>query len=84
MTIALALLILVAPFAVAAGLGWVAHRTGIFRFRIDQFRVAGPMSGRYFEDDRDGFRIDHDVEAIRTRFEKQPFWPGSGSSSEGR
>ncbi|WP_099040508.1 hypothetical protein [Mycobacterium neglectum] len=84
MTIALSLLILVAPFAVAAGLGWVAHRTGIFRFRIDQFRVAGPMSGRYFEDDRDAFRIDHDVDAIRTRFEKQPLWPGSGSLREGR
>ena len=42
------------------------------------------MSGRFFEDDRDAFRIDHDVDAVRTRFEKQPFWPGSGSLSERR
>ena len=34
------------------------------------------MMGRLFEDDRDGFRVAHDVDAIRTRFEKQPFWPG--------
>jgi hypothetical protein len=88
MTTALAILILVAPFVVAAALGWVAHKTGIFRFNFDQFRMAGPMSGRYFSpdlaDDRDAWRVDHDVDAVRTRFEKQPFWPASGSLSEGR
>ncbi len=73
MSTLIALMILIAPFAVAAGLGLVAHRTGIFRF-----------SGRYSVDDRDALRIDHDVDAIRTRFEQHPFWPTSGSLSEGR
>ncbi|WP_006243798.1 hypothetical protein [Mycolicibacterium tusciae] len=84
MTTALTFLILIAPVAVAVALSWAAHRTGTFRLRLDQFRMAGPMSGRFFENDRDAFRIDHDVDAVRTRFEKQPFWPGSGSVSEGR
>ncbi len=85
MTTALTFLILIAPVAVAVALSWAAHRTGSLRLRLDQFRMAGPMSGRFFGcDDRDAFRIDHDVDAVRTRFEKQPFWPGSGSLSEGR
>src|SRR6185312_3986579 len=84
MTTALTFLILIAPFAVAATLSWAAHGSGALRLRIDQFRMAGPMSGRFFEDDRDAFRVRHDVDAVRTRFEQQPFWPGSGSLSEGR
>lgn len=88
MTTALALLILVAPFAVAAGLGWVAHRTGIFRFGSDQFRLAAPMAGRIADsdwaDDRDIGRVAHDVDAIRTRFEQRPAWPSSGALGGGR
>jgi hypothetical protein len=42
------------------------------------------MVGRLFEDDRDGFRIAHDVDAVRTRFEKQPSWPSSGATGERR
>jgi hypothetical protein len=88
MTTALTFLILIAPLAVAVALSWAAHRNGSLRFRIDQFRMAGPMSGRFFSpdlaDDRDAFRAGHDVDAVRTRFEKQPFWPASGSSSEAR
>jgi hypothetical protein len=88
MTTALTFLILISPIAVAVTLSWAAHRTGSLRLRLDQFRMAGPMSGRFFgpdlADDRDAFRIDHDVDAVRTRFEKQPFWPASGSLSEGR
>jgi hypothetical protein len=42
------------------------------------------MSGRFFDDDRDAIRVDHDAEAVRTRFEQQPFWPASGALSEGR
>jgi hypothetical protein len=42
------------------------------------------MSGRFFEDDRDAFRVGHDVDAVRTRFEQQPFWPSSGSLNERR
>lgn len=84
MTTALTFLILIAPIAVAVTLSWAAHRTGSLRMRLDQFRMAGPVSGRFFEGDRDVFRIGHDVDAVRTRFEKQPFWPASGSLSEGR
>lgn len=84
MTTALAFLILGSPFAVAAALSWAAHRTGSLRFRLDQLRMAGPMSGRFFEDDRDMFRIEHDVDAVRTRFEQQPSWPASGAVGERR
>jgi hypothetical protein len=84
MTSALTFLILISPFAVAAALMWAAHSTGSLRLRLDQFRMAGPMSGRYFEDDRDTFRVEHDIDAVRTRFEQQPFWPTSGAMSEGR
>lgn len=88
MTTALTFLILIAPLAVAVALSWAAHRNGALRLRLDQFRMAGPMSGRFYgpdlADDRDAFRVDHDVDAVRTRFEKQPFWPASGSLSEGR
>jgi hypothetical protein len=84
MTTALTFLILISPFAVAAALMWAAHSTGSLRLRLDQFRMAGPMSGRYFEDDRDTFRVEHDIDAVRTRFEQQPFWPTSGAMSEGR
>jgi len=84
MITALTFLILIAPLAVAVALSWAAHRTGSLRVRLDQFRMAGPMSGRFFENDRDAFRIDHDVDAVRTRFEQHPFWPASGSMSEGR
>jgi hypothetical protein len=84
MTTALTFLILISPFAVAAALMWAAHSTGSLRLRLDQFRMAGPMSGRYFEDDRDTLRVEHDIDAVRTRFEQQPFWPTSGAMSEGR
>jgi len=88
MTTALTFLILISPVVVAAALSWAAHRNGSLRLRLDQFRMAGPMSGRFFTpdpaDDRDAFRVGHDADAVRTRFEQQPFWPTSGSLSEGR
>jgi len=84
MTTALTFLILISPIVVATALSWAAHSTGSFRLRLDQFRIAGPMSGRFFEDDRDTFRVEHDIDAVRTRFEQQPFWPTSGAMSEGR
>jgi hypothetical protein len=88
MTTALTFLILISPFAVAALLSWAAHRSGSLRIRLDQFRWSAPMAGRLYSpdpaDDRDGFRIAHDVDAIRTRFEHQPFWPASGALGERR
>jgi hypothetical protein len=84
MTVALTFLILIAPFAVAAVLGVAAHRSGSLRWRINQFPVSAPMVGRLFDDDRDAFRIEHDLDAIRTRFEKSPAWPASGALGERR
>ena len=75
MTTALMFLILISPFAVAAALSWAAHRSA---------PVAGRFYGPDLAGDRDGFRIAHDVDAIRTRFEKQPFWPVSGVLGERR
>ena len=76
-------LILIAPFALAALLSWAAHRSGALRLHLDQFRLAAPMGGRLFED-RDSYRIQHDLDAIRTRFEQQPTWPCSGATGERR
>jgi hypothetical protein len=88
MTTALIFLALIAPFAVAAAFSWAAHRSGSFRLRLDQFRMAAPMAGRVFSpdlaDDRDLFRAQHDIDAIRTRFEQQPVWPASGALGERR
>jgi hypothetical protein len=84
MTVALTFLILIAPFAVAATLSWAAHRSGSLRMRVDQFRVAAPMVGRLFDDDRDAYRIEHDLDAVRTRFERNPVWPTSGATGERR
>ena len=69
-------LILIAPFAVAAALSWATHRT------------AASLPARWLSDagdnDRDAHRVEHDVDAIRTRFEKQPRWPASGAIGERR
>ncbi|MBB2992088.1 hypothetical protein FHR72_003584 [Mycolicibacterium iranicum] len=83
MSTALAFLILIAPFALAALLSWAAHRSGVLRVHLDQFRWSAPMTGRLF-DDRDSYRVQHDVDAIRTRFEEQPSWPVSSASGERR
>ena len=83
MSIYLTFLVVVAPFALAALLTRAAHRSGALRLHLDQFRWAGPMSGRLFED-RESYRAHHDLDAIRTRFEKQPAWPMSGVTGERR
>jgi hypothetical protein len=83
MTTALALLVLAAPFALAALLTWAADRTGTLRLHLDQFRVAAPMVGRLF-DDREVVRAQHDIDAIRSRFERQPVWPSSTATGERR
>ncbi len=84
MTTALTFLILIAPFAVAAALSWAAHRSGSPATAHRPVPDGRPMSGRFFEDDRDAYRVEHDVDAIRTRFEQQPFWPSSGAMGERR
>ena len=60
--------------------------THFLRIRLDQFRVSAPMGGRLFADDtdRDRPRVEHDLDAIRTRFEQHPVWPASGALGERR
>ncbi|MBO0680782.1 hypothetical protein JRC04_25230 [Mycolicibacterium sp. S2-37] len=88
MTVALITLALISPFALAAVLGWTAHRSGVLRWNLDQFRVSAPMLGRLFSDDwavdRDLDRVRHDLGAVRTRFEEHPSWPSSGALGERR
>jgi hypothetical protein len=84
LTFLIVIAILIVPFAVAAALGLAAHRSETLRFHLDQFNGSAPMWGRLFDDDRDAYRIEHDVDAIRTRFEKQPSWPSSGATGERR
>lgn len=87
MSTALTLLILGFPLAVAAAVAWAAHCSGNLRISLAQFRPAAPMVGRLcrsFDDDRDVLRVRHDLDAIRTRFERQPVWPSSGAVGERR
>ncbi|MFS0896538.1 hypothetical protein [Mycolicibacterium litorale] len=87
MSTALISLIVISPFALGAVLIWAAHRSGILRWNVDQFRVWAPMAGRFDsrgDEDRDSYRIQHDLDAIRTRFEEHPSWPGSGAVGERR
>ena len=64
MTVVLTFSILMAPFVIAVVLGWAAHRSDGFRVGLDQFRVSGGGS--------DVPRMEHELDAIRTRFERQP------------
>jgi hypothetical protein len=82
MTYALALLIMASPFLVAAALSWAAHRSGILKVHLDQFRVYAPLAGRLA--DYDAERAEHDLDAIRTRFEQYPAWPTAGALGERR
>jgi hypothetical protein len=73
MNVILTFLILLAPFALAAALSWASHRGRPMRTYL-----AG------VSDDRDDYRVEHDVDAIRTRFERNPAWPVSGAKGERR
>lgn len=73
MNVILTFLILIAPFALAAALSWAAHRGQPMRTYL-----AG------VSEDRDDYRVEHDVDAIRTRFERSPMWPASGVVGERR
>lgn len=84
MTVVLTFFILMAPFAVAALMAWAAHRTDGLRVGLDQFRVSAPMRGRLSGGGADAPRMEHELDAIRTRFERQPVWPMSGALGERR
>ena len=84
MTVVLTFSILIAPFAVAAAIAWGARRSDGLRTGLDQFRVSAPMRGRLSGANSDAPRMAHELDAIRTRFEQQPFWPVSGGLGERR
>ena len=73
MNVLLAFLVLSAPFAIAALLSWSTHRNDAARASL--LKEYG---------DRDYYRAWHDVEAARTRFERNPTWPASGVTGERR
>jgi hypothetical protein len=83
MNTAATFLILAVPLTAATLLIRSAKRSGSLRLSLEQFRQAAPFSGRLL-DDPDAYRIRHDVDAIRTRFEQQPQWPSSGALGERR
>ena len=66
MTLALALLIMAAPFLTAAALSALAHRSGVLKVHLDQFRVYAPLAGMLADHDAD--RAQHDLDAVRARF----------------
>lgn len=73
MNVILAFLILSAPFALAALLSWASQRNQTLRNHlVDQFG------------DPDWYRVQHDADAARTRFENVPAWPASGATGEHR
>jgi hypothetical protein len=80
--------LLLAPFGVVAAIASVSHRDGTLRLHAGQFRVSAPLVGHLFDDgtgrDADERRINHDLDAIRTRFEQHPVWPSSGVLGERR
>ena len=73
MNVILAFVILSSPFALAALLSWVSHRNDTLRGHL--VRQFG---------DPDWYRVQHDADAARTRFETVPAWPASGRTGEHR
>ncbi|MGW0159833.1 hypothetical protein ACWDUN_10970 [Mycobacterium sp. NPDC003323] len=84
MTTALITLAILAPFLLGAFLIRAAHRQGILRLSLDQFRIAAPLAGSFHAEDRDGLRTQHELDAIRSRFSEHPVWPASSASGERR
>ena len=80
------LVVLLAPFTVAATAIWAARRSGALRLHLDQFQVAAPMSGRLFDGSSSTHHepTHHAPDDIRARFERQPMWPSSGAAGERR
>jgi hypothetical protein len=60
-------------------------QTSIQRLRryLDESRFTTAMVGQLVED-ADYRRTGHDLDAIRTRFERSPMWPASGAMGERR
>lgn len=73
MNVLFAFLIMSAPFALAALLSWASHRHD-----TERRSLLADL------DDRDDYRVEHDTDAARTRFERSPKWPASGAMGERR
>ncbi|AQT81902.1 hypothetical protein B1R94_25590 [Mycolicibacterium litorale] len=86
LTFLLLTVLLLAPFAVVAAIATVSHRDGTLRLHAGQFRVSAPMVGHLYDDghDADARRVEHDLDAARTRFEEHPVWPSPGVLGERR
>ena len=86
LTFLLVTIALLAPFAATAAITSVSHRDGILRLQGGQFRVGAPLVGRLYDDgyDADARRVEHDLDAVRTRFENHPVWPSPGVFGERR
>lgn len=86
MTVIIALLAVLVPFALVGAAVTVSHRDGTLRLHGGQFRVAAPLVGRLYHDghDADARRVEHELDAIRTRFEQHPVWPSPGVLGERR
>ena len=78
--------VLLAPFGVVAAIAAVSHRDGTLRLHGARFMLAAPLVGRLYHnvDDADARRVEHDLEAVRTRFENHPVWPSPGVLGERR
>jgi hypothetical protein len=85
-TFLLLTVVLLAPFGVVAAIAAVSHRDGTLRLHGARFMLAAPLVGRLYHnvDDADARRVEHDLDAVRTRFEKHPVWPSSGALGERR
>ena len=85
-TFLLLTVVLLAPFGVVAAIAAVSHRDGTLRLHGGQFMLAAPPAGRLYQDgyDADARRVEHDLDAVRTRFESHPVWPSPGVFGERR
>jgi hypothetical protein len=85
-TFLLLTVVLLAPFGLAAAIASVSHRDGTLRLHAGQFRASAPPVGRLYHDghDADARRVEHDLDAVRTRFENHPVWPSPGVLGERR
>ncbi|HTY28062.1 MAG TPA: hypothetical protein VMD51_07950 [Mycobacterium sp.] len=79
-------LVLLALFGATAAITSVSDRDGTLRLHPRQFRVGAPLVGRLYhdQDDADARRVEHDLDAVRTRFENHPVWPSPGVLGERR
>ncbi|EKF22057.1 hypothetical protein C731_3929 [Mycolicibacterium hassiacum DSM 44199] len=80
MTTALTFLLLGSPLLIAGLFAWLSGRRRTAAWTLLPPNRYGSACG----EDRDTPRVTHDLDAVRTRFERQPAWPCSGAVGERR